>query len=145
MLKALEAGAGEKTPAENRGLLGAALPAVKTVVDELRAHPAASAVSEAGSVRRRRETVRDLDFIATSSDPPALIAAFCEAPWVAEVVARGDTKATVVGHQGLRFDLRVVPDECYGTCSSASPARRTTTSRCAKRRCAAASRSPSTA
>jgi DNA polymerase (family X) len=114
VLKALEAGAGQKPVAENRGLLGRALPAVKEVVAELSAHPAATAVSEAGSVRRRRETVRDLDFIATSSDPPALIAAFCEGDWVAEVVARGDTKATVVGHQGLRFDLRVVPDECYG-------------------------------
>jgi DNA polymerase (family X) len=114
VLKALEAGAGQKPLAEDRGLLGAALPAVKSVVDELRAHPAAIAVSEAGSVRRRRETVRDLDFIATSSDPLALIAAFCEAPWVAEVVARGDTKATVIGHQGLRFDLRVVEPECYG-------------------------------
>jgi DNA polymerase (family 10) len=114
VLKALEAGAGQKPLAEDRGLLGAALPAVTSVVEELRAHPAAIAVSEAGSVRRRRETVRDLDFIATSSDPPALIAAFCEAPWVAEVVARGDTKATVIGHQGLRFDLRVVEPECYG-------------------------------
>jgi DNA polymerase (family 10) len=114
VLKALEAGAGRKAAADDRGLLGAALPAVNAVVDELSAHPAAIAVSEAGSVRRRRETVRDLDFIATSSDAAALIAAFCEAPWVAEVVARGDTKATVVGHQGLRFDLRVVPPECYG-------------------------------
>jgi DNA polymerase (family X) len=114
VLKALEAGAGRKKPAEDRGLLGVALPAVMTVVEELRAHPAAIAVSEAGSVRRRRETVRDLDLIATSSDAPALIASFCEGPWVSEVVARGPTKATVVGHQGLRFDLRVVPPECYG-------------------------------
>jgi len=87
---------------------------VHRVVDELRAHPAAIAVSEAGSVRRRRATVRDLDFIATSADPSALIGAFCEADWVSEVIARGDTKATVVGHQGLRFDLRVVPPECFG-------------------------------
>ena len=111
---ALVDGAGRKAPAEDRGLLGHALPAVKRVVAELSAHPAAIAVSEAGSVRRRRETVRDLDFIATSSDAPALIAAFCEADWVSQVVARGDTKATVIGHQGLRFDLRVVPPECYG-------------------------------
>jgi DNA polymerase (family X) len=111
---ALADGAGRKAPAEDRGLLGHALPAVKRVVAELSAHPAAIAVSEAGSVRRRRETVRDLDFIATSSDAPALIAAFCEADWVSQVVARGDTKATVIGHQGLRFDLRVVPPECYG-------------------------------
>ena len=111
---ALVDGAGRKAPAEDRGLLGHALPAVKRVVEELSAHPAAIAVSEAGSVRRRKETVRDLDLIATSSDAPALIAAFCEAEWVAQVAARGDTKATVVGHQGLRFDLRVVPPECYG-------------------------------
>jgi DNA polymerase (family 10) len=114
ILAAIAAGAGQKKRGEDRGLLGIALPAVTNVVAELAAHPAAIAVSEAGSVRRRRETVRDLDLIATSSDPPALIAAFCEAPWVAEVIARGDTKATVSGHQGLRFDLRVVPPECYG-------------------------------
>ena len=114
ILKALEAGAGKKAPREDRGLLGAALPAVKRVVADLSAHPAAIAVSEAGSVRRRRETVRDLDLIATSSDARALITAFCEAEWVAEVAARGPTKATVVGHQGLRFDLRVVPPECFG-------------------------------
>jgi DNA polymerase (family 10) len=112
ILQALEAGVGEQ--AEPRRLLGTALPAVRRVVAELEAHPSSSAVSEAGSVRRRRETVRDLDLIATATDAPALIATFCEAEWVAEVVARGDTKATVAGHDGLRFDLRVVPPECYG-------------------------------
>jgi DNA polymerase (family 10) len=112
ILQALEAGVGEQ--AEPRRLLGTALPAVRRVVGELEAQPASIAVSEAGSVRRRRETVRDLDFIATATDARALIAAFCEAEWVAEVIARGDTKATVMGHDGLRFDLRVVPHECYG-------------------------------
>ncbi len=114
ILKSLAEGAGKKAARDDRGLLGVGLPAVARVVEALSAHPAAIAVSEAGSVRRRRETVRDLDVIATSKDAPALIAAFCEGEWVAEVVARGDTKATVVGHQGLRFDLRVVPPECYG-------------------------------
>ncbi len=112
ILKALEAGLGQEP--EERRLLGTALPAVRRVVAELEAHPAAVAVSEAGSVRRRKETVRDVDVIATSTDAPALIAAFCEAEWVAEVLARGDTKATVAAHDGLRFDLRVVPHECYG-------------------------------
>jgi DNA polymerase (family 10) len=112
ILGALEAGAGEAP--EQRTPLGTALPAVRRVVDELAAHPSAIAVSEAGSVRRRRETVHDLDLVATSADPAALIAAFCGGTWVAEIVARGETKATVVGHDGLRFDLRVVPPECYG-------------------------------
>jgi DNA polymerase (family X) len=112
ILKALEVGVGDKV--EDRRLLAVALPAVRRVVAELEAHPAAIAVSEAGSVRRRRETVRDLDLIATSSDPPALIDTFCAGDWVSEVVARGDTKVTAVSHDGLRFDLRVVPEECYG-------------------------------
>ena len=83
-------------------------------VETLRAHPAAVKVSEAGSVRRRRETVRDLDIIATASDAEALIDHFVALPWVVEVVAKGGTKATVISQQGLRFDLRVVPPECYG-------------------------------
>lgn len=112
ILKALEAGIGAAP--EDRRLLAVALPAVRRVVAELEAHPAAIAVSEAGSVRRRRETVKDIDLIATASDAAALIEAFCDGDWVSEVAARGDTKATVVSHDGLRFDLRVVPPECYG-------------------------------
>jgi DNA polymerase (family X) len=113
VLKALD----EKKPAApdaDRPLLGTALPAVLDAVESLRAHPAAVKVSEAGSARRRRETVRDLDIIATATDAEALIAFFVELPWVVEVVARGGTKATVLSEQGLRFDLRVVPPECYG-------------------------------
>ena len=53
--------------------------------------------------------------IATATDPAALIAHFVELPWVLEVAAHGDTKATVVTKQGLRLDLRVVPPEDYGS------------------------------
>ena len=99
---------------DGRALLGNVLPFVEAVVAELRAHPAAVRVSEAGSGRRRAETVRDLDVIATATDAGALIEHFATLEWVAEVVAKGPTKVTVVGHDGLRFDLRVVPPECYG-------------------------------
>jgi DNA polymerase (family X) len=112
VLKALEAGQGPDEP--KRGLLGKGLPVVREVVEALQAHPAALDVSEAGSTRRRRETFRDLDVIATASDPAALTAHFVGLPWVMEVVAHGDTKATVISKQGLRLDLRVVPPECYG-------------------------------
>ena len=103
-----------KAKIERKTLLGRVLPAVERAVEELREHPAAERVSEAGSVRRRCETVRDLDIIATASDPAALTMHFAGLPWVAEVVAQGSTKATVVSHDGLRFDLRVVPPESYG-------------------------------
>lgn len=112
ILKALAEGQGSEEP--RRGLLGVGLPVVREVVELLRAHPAAVDVSEAGSTRRRRETFRDLDVIATASDPAALAAYFVELPWVLEVVAHGDTKATVITKQGLRLDLRVVPPESYG-------------------------------
>jgi DNA polymerase (family 10) len=97
-----------------RVLLGNALPRLRATVDALAAHPAAEQVSLAGSARRFRETVCDLDIIATATDSAALIGAFCELPWVVEVAARGPTKATVVSQEGFRFDLRVVPPESYG-------------------------------
>ena len=105
-------------PAEDvrtgRVLLGRALPFVQKVVADLRQHPAAVDVSEAGSVRRRSETVRDLDVIATAKNPDSLINAFVSFEWVAEIVAQGGAKATVVTQDGLNFDLRVVPPECFG-------------------------------
>jgi DNA polymerase (family 10) len=61
-----------------------------------------------------RETVRDLDIIATATDPQALVDHFCTLPFVVDVAAQGSTKATVVSHEGYRFDLRVVPPESYG-------------------------------
>jgi DNA polymerase (family X) len=112
--KVLKALAKPKAKLERKTLLGKALPAVERAVAELREHPAAERVSEAGSARRRCETVKDLDIIATASDPAALTAHFVGLSWVAEVAAHGSTKATVVSHDGLRFDLRVVPPESYG-------------------------------
>ena len=111
VLKAL---ATPKKKMERKPLLGQALPAVRAVVEVLRDHPAADQVSEAGSVRRLKEQVRDLDIIATASDPKALIDYFTKLSWVEEIVAKGNTKATVVASDGLRFDLRVVPPESYG-------------------------------
>ncbi len=113
ILEALAKGFGPEP--ERRGLLGVGLPVVRQVVEELRTHPAAVEVSAAGSVRRGRETFRDLDVIATATDPAAIIGHFVMLPWVLEIAARGDTKATVVTKQGLRLDLRVVPPEDFGS------------------------------
>ena len=62
--------------------------------------PASVEVSLAGSARRMRETVRDLDIIATATDPQALVDYFCSLNWVVDVAAKGTTKATVVSHDG---------------------------------------------
>ena len=111
ILKAL---AEKKQEPSDRRLLGDGLPALLAVVSVLREHPTAVEVSEAGSARRRRETFRDLDIIATASDAGALIDYFTKLKWVVEVVAKGPSKATVLSNDGLRFDLRVVPPESYG-------------------------------
>src|SRR5919206_149069 len=90
------------------------VPAVQAVVSVLREHPAALEVSEAGSVRRRKETFRDLDIIATATEPAALTDYFTKLRWVEKVAAKGESKATVIANDGLRFDLRVVPSGLYG-------------------------------
>jgi DNA polymerase (family 10) len=111
ILKAL---AEKKQEPSDRRLLGDGLGPLLAVVEVLQEHPAAVKVSEAGSARRRKETFRDLDIIATARDPGALIDYFTKLKWVIEVVAKGPTKATVLSNEGLRFDLRVVPPESYG-------------------------------
>ena len=104
----------QATEGPRRALLGTTLPKLNAVVEVLREHPASVEVSLAGSSRRMRETVRDLDIIATATDAQALVDYFCSLSWVVDVAAKGSTKATVVSHDGLRFDLRVVPPESYG-------------------------------
>jgi DNA polymerase (family 10) len=111
ILKALAAK--QEEPSDRR-LLGDGLGALLAVVSVLREHPAAVDVSEAGSARRRKETFRDLDIIATANDADALIEYFTKLAWVIEVAAQGPSKATVLSNEGLRFDLRVVPPESYG-------------------------------
>jgi DNA polymerase (family 10) len=111
ILKAL---AEKKQEPSDRRLLGDGLGALLAVVEVLQQHPASVKVSEAGSARRRKETFRDLDIIATAKEPEALIDYFTKLKWVIEVIANGPTKATVLSNEGLRFDLRVVPPESYG-------------------------------
>jgi DNA polymerase (family X) len=112
VLRALDEPAAAEEP--RRTLLGRALPALRAVVAVLAEHPACDQVSIAGSARRYKETVRDLDIIATASDAGALIDYFTTLAWVVDVAAKGPTKATVVSQDGYRFDLRVVPPESYG-------------------------------
>jgi DNA polymerase (family 10) len=75
---------------------------------DLAAHPDALQVSVAGSFRRRKEIVRDLDFIVASAAPDAIATMFCEHPLVENVIARGPTKTSVRLRSGIQSDLRVV-------------------------------------
>jgi DNA polymerase (family 10) len=80
----------------------------------LRKAPGVSEVTAAGSLRRSRETVGDLDLLACAADGAAVCRHFLAYPEVAEVRASGDTRATVVLQSGLQVDLRVVPESSFG-------------------------------
>lgn len=71
-------------------------------------------VEAAGSFRRHKETVGDLDFLAISTHPDAIMEAFVELEDVREVLGRGKTKSSVLNTQGFQMDLRVVDSESYG-------------------------------
>lgn len=97
-----------------RVLIGEALPVAEEIVERLKALPEAHNVTAAGSVRRMKETVKDIDIIATAVRPEALTEAFSALPLVDEVIGRGPTKCSIRTHTGMQVDLRVVPGEQYG-------------------------------
>jgi DNA polymerase (family 10) len=101
--------------ADRRFLLSDALEAAEALLAHLRASPAAERVEIAGSARRFRETVADVDLVAASRDPAALVERFVAFPQAAEVLARGETKTTVRLASGLQVDLRIVPPEDFAT------------------------------
>ena len=80
---------------------------------DLAAHPDASQVSIAGSFRRRKEIVRDLDFIVASKSPDAITEFFCAHPLVESLIARGSTKTSVRLKSGIQCDLRVISNAEY--------------------------------
>lgn len=96
---------------QERRLMDAVLPVARTLVDELRARNDVIAAEFAGSARRGRETIGDLDLLATSGTPATVCEAFAEDK---EVVVAGDTKVSVRVPPGLDVDLRVVAPDSYG-------------------------------
>lgn len=94
--------------------LGRALPIAEEIAQQISQLPGTSRVVIAGSARRMKETVGDIDILTIADDGEATIQAFVHFPQVREILAAGDTKGSVVLHNGLQVDLRVVPAESYG-------------------------------
>jgi len=68
----------------------------------------------AGSVRRRQETIGDIDILVSCDQPAEVIEAFSSHPSVKEILAKGDTKSSILTRQGIQVDLRVLPDTSFG-------------------------------
>jgi len=89
-------------------------PQAAHMVAELRRLPMVVRADYAGSLRRQCPTVRDIDLVAASVDPVAVMSAFSGLPQIARVVERGETKLAARTHNGLGVDLRVVSPQSYG-------------------------------
>ena len=95
--------------------LGTALPAAQALLTHLRECPSVNQAEIAGSLRRGKEIVKDLDLIASSKKPKEVMKAFTSAPNVEKVIAHGETKSSVILAGGIPCDLRVVPPEVWPT------------------------------
>ena len=110
IIKALEASRQDV----GRTLLAGAWSIAEEIAARLRKVPGVEQLELAGSFRRRRETIGDLDVLVVARNPKAVATAFVSDRSVAEVLGQGETKSSVRLASGLQVDLRVVPAESYG-------------------------------
>jgi len=97
-----------------RKTLGEATLLAETIVRAIEDVPGLKRLVPAGSLRRGRETVGDIDVLAVADPPDEVMARFASLEIVDEVIARGPTKSSVRTHEGFQVDLRVVPEPSFG-------------------------------
>ena len=97
----------------SRHLLIHAQSVAEPILEALRSHPDVIRCSSAGSVRRSRETIGDVDFLVSSKQPAAIIDFFTQQSGVTKIIAKGETKSSVLLEGGIQADLRVVSDAEY--------------------------------
>lgn len=100
--------------AGGRAVLGLILPEIRAMEKVLKTFPEIGNLAVAGSTRRMKETIGDIDILATSKKPEKVMECFMALPHIAHVYARGLTKTMVKLKNGLDVDLRVVPEESFG-------------------------------
>jgi DNA polymerase (family 10) len=94
--------------------LGIAFPLAKRIVEALREKTGSKNIEWAGSLRRMKESIGDIDILATGPDKEKIVHVFTHLPEVKEVLASGQTKASVIVEGGTQIDLRVVEEDSYG-------------------------------
>lgn len=99
---------------EQRALLGAALPIAEEIVGEFKPLDEVDKISIAGSIRRRRDTIGDIDILIASKNPEKIMNKFIHLSQAKEVLAEGLTKSAILTHQDIQVDLRVVAPDSFG-------------------------------
>jgi DNA polymerase (family 10) len=99
---------------KERQPLGKVLPLAQDLMEHLGRAAPVKKLCVAGSLRRAKETIKDIDLLATSEEPMAVMNAFVHLPHVREVLLKGPTKSSVVLEEGIQVDLRVVEEDSFG-------------------------------
>ena len=99
---------------KERQPLGRVLPLASVIVEYLKKNAPVKKISVAGSLRRMKDTVRDIDILITSSNPHDVMKTFVHLPDVKEVLMHGATKSSIITSEGIQVDLRVVEEESFG-------------------------------
>jgi len=99
---------------EGRTPLYIAMKISNEIINELKKLKEISQIEAAGSLRRRKETVRDIDIVSASTKPKGIMDKFVSLPQVKEILAHGQTKSSIITKEEIQVDLRVVEPECYG-------------------------------
>jgi DNA polymerase (family 10) len=97
-----------------RSTLGTILPLAYEIKERLKKLPEVKQISEAGSVRRKKETIRDIDILVISPDPRKVMEVFTTMPLVSDLLAKGPTKSSIRTKGGIQVDLRVVEPDSFG-------------------------------
>ncbi len=116
-IEAIKQGIEMRSKAAQRMGIAEALPIAHQLVEQLRALKQVMHVEIAGSLRRRRETIGDVDLVCTLKDGARgaqVSEAFVKFPEVGRVLGQGTTKASIITHGGLQVDLRIVPADNFG-------------------------------
>jgi DNA polymerase (family X) len=98
----------------DRVLLGVAMDIAEEILGELKGNRPVKRADVAGSLRRMRETIGDIDLLVASEQPSKVMDAFTSLSYVERVMARGETKSSIVTTKGLQVDLRVVEPKVWG-------------------------------
>jgi DNA polymerase (family X) len=94
--------------------LGRVLPLAEDIVNRVKGSAPVDRIMVAGSIRRRKETVNDIDILTTSKQPEKVMEVFTRLPHVSRVLMHGPTKSSVITDEGIQVDLRVVEEDSYG-------------------------------
>jgi DNA polymerase (family 10) len=100
---------------KGRFLLGEILPVAENILQKIKSLKEVEAASLAGSVRRRKETIGDVDVLAVSENPKKVMDYFTKLEGVEKIWAKGETKSSVRVKEGFDIDLRIVPKKSYGS------------------------------